>query len=130
MIMVALITDGVKVSVETGYQADYSNPMENEYVYAYRVTIENLSANPMTLIEMYLGIFDSKRPYRELESKGVEGVHPVIASNEAYSYVSGYTFHSDMGYIKGQYIFEDLRTSRIHYIMVPSFDLVAPFKYN
>jgi ApaG protein len=39
--MVSLISEGVEVSVETFYQQDYSNPMQSEYMFAYRIAIEN-----------------------------------------------------------------------------------------
>lgn len=38
--MVSKISEGVNVSVETFYQAEYSNPSTNEFMFAYRVTIE------------------------------------------------------------------------------------------
>jgi ApaG protein len=39
--MVSKISEGVEISVETFYQADYSNPLNSEYMFAYRITIEN-----------------------------------------------------------------------------------------
>ena len=38
--MVTFITDGVKVSVETIYQPEYSNPGNDHFMFAYKVTIE------------------------------------------------------------------------------------------
>ena len=35
------ISEGMEVSVETFYQPDYSNPISGEYMFAYRITIEN-----------------------------------------------------------------------------------------
>jgi uncharacterized protein affecting Mg2+/Co2+ transport len=42
--MVAEITDGVKVIVETEYQPSYSSPSQYHYVFTYKITIENQSA--------------------------------------------------------------------------------------
>ena len=39
--MISLISEGVEVSVETFYQQDYSNPIQSEYMFAYRIAIEN-----------------------------------------------------------------------------------------
>jgi ApaG protein len=44
--MVSMVTEGVKVSVESFYQPDYSNPVNSEYMFAYRITIENNNAFP------------------------------------------------------------------------------------
>jgi ApaG protein len=35
--MATTITEGVKVSVETIYQPEYSNPMNDHFMFAYRV---------------------------------------------------------------------------------------------
>ena len=43
--MVTKITDGVKVSVDTIYQPEYSNPINEHFMFAYRVKIENMGAN-------------------------------------------------------------------------------------
>ena len=46
--MVTSITQGVKVSVETFFQHNYSK--NGEFVFAYRVTIENKSENTVQLL--------------------------------------------------------------------------------
>ena len=43
------ITNGIKVSVETVYQADHSNPAENKFMFAYQVSIENMSSDTVQL---------------------------------------------------------------------------------
>ena len=50
-LMVSLISEGVEVSVETFYQQDYSNPMQSEYMFAYRIAIENHNSFPENFIE-------------------------------------------------------------------------------
>ena len=35
------ISQGIKINVETFFQPDQSSPMVNEYLFAYRITIEN-----------------------------------------------------------------------------------------
>ena len=39
--MVSKISEGVTISVETFYQPEHSNPENSEYMFAYRITIEN-----------------------------------------------------------------------------------------
>ncbi len=39
--MVSTISEGIEVTVETFYQPEYSNPVSGEYMFAYRITIEN-----------------------------------------------------------------------------------------
>ena len=47
--MTSKISEGVRISVETFYQQDYSNPMAGEYMFAYRITIENNNTFPVKL---------------------------------------------------------------------------------
>ena len=54
-----MISEGVKVSVETFYQQDYSNPRQSEYMFAYRVTIENKNPFPVKLEGRKWHIFDA-----------------------------------------------------------------------
>ena len=51
--MEALITRGIKVSVETFYQPAYSRPLEMKYIFSYHITIENLGALMTEMGKMY-----------------------------------------------------------------------------
>ena len=39
--MVSKISAGIEITVEVFYQSDYSNPLKGEFMFAYRITIEN-----------------------------------------------------------------------------------------
>jgi len=71
--MVSKISEGVNVSVETFYQAEYSNPSTNEFMFAYRVTIENKNSFPVKLLSRHWIIFDSNGSTREVEEKVLLG---------------------------------------------------------
>ena len=86
--MVAQITDGVKVSVETIYQPEYSNPSNEHFMFAYRIQIENLSPYTVQLMSRHWHIFDSNGSRREVEGEGVVGQQPVISPGEIHEYVS------------------------------------------
>ena len=62
--MVSKISEGVKVSVETFYQPEYSNPITSEYMFAYRITIENHNSFPVQLLRRHWYIFDSNAERR------------------------------------------------------------------
>ena len=99
--MVSKISEGVTISVETFYQQDYSNPLQSEYMFAYRITIENNNAFPVKLLSRHWHIFDSSGEYREVEGEGVVGMQPIINSGEEYQYVSGCNLHTEMGRMHG-----------------------------
>ena len=82
--MVTKITDGVKISVETVYQPEYSNPANNHFMFAYKITIENLTDYTVQLMRRHWYIFDSNGTHREVEGEGVVGQQPVIDPGESH----------------------------------------------
>ena len=78
--MESKISEGVKVSVETFYQQDYSNPLQSEFMFAYRITIENHNYFPVKLHSRRWHIFDSAVATGEVEGEGVVGMQPVISA--------------------------------------------------
>ena len=70
--MVSKISEGVKISVETFYQPDYSNPQSSEFMFAYRITIENNNSFAVKLLRRHWFIFDSDSTHREVEGETPE----------------------------------------------------------
>ncbi|GAA4322084.1 Co2+/Mg2+ efflux protein ApaG [Flaviaesturariibacter amylovorans] len=128
--MVSKISEGVKISVETFYQQDYSNPLQSEFMFAYRITIDNQNSFPVKLLSRHWFIFDSDGEYREVEGEGVVGMQPVINAHDEYQYVSGCNLHTEMGRMHGTYLMENLHTKQTFEVNIPAFEMVTPFKYN
>jgi ApaG protein len=128
--MASMISEGVQVSVETFYQPDYSNPQNAEYMFAYRITLDNHNAFAVKLISRHWYIFDSNGEHREVEGEGVVGVQPSIQPGESYQYVSGCNLRSEMGKMYGTYQMENLHSKQLFDVQIPSFEMMAPFKGN
>ncbi len=128
--MNSIISEGVEVSVETFYQPDYSNPINNEFMFAYRITIENHNSFSVKLHRRHWNIFDSNGSFREVEGEGVVGLQPVITAGEKYQYVSGCNLKTEMGKMSGTYEMENLFTKSYFQVNIPSFQLMVPFKNN
>ena len=128
--MVSRVTEGVKVSVESFYQPDYSNPLNNEYMFAYRITIENNNTYPVKLLRRHWFIFDSNADQREVEGEGVVGVQPQINPGERYQYISGCNLKTELGKMRGTYLMEDITSKKRFKVIIPSFDMVVPHKMN
>ncbi|MFZ9387858.1 MAG: Co2+/Mg2+ efflux protein ApaG [Chitinophagaceae bacterium] len=128
--MTSMISGGVKVSVETFYQQDYSNPQQSEYMFAYRITLENHNAFPIKLHRRHWHIFDSNGSYRDVEGEGVIGVQPTLQPGENYQYVSGCNLRTEMGRMNGRYEMENLHTRNMFFVSIPAFEMVAPMKNN
>lgn len=128
--MVHKVTNDVNIVVETFYQAEQSRPLHSEYLFAYRVTIENQGAVPVKLLRRHWYIVDSNGDIREVEGEGVVGQQPTIAPGESYQYISSCNLNSDIGKMYGSYLMENLFTKKTMSIDIPEFQLIAPFKEN
>ena len=128
--MVSMISEGVEVSVETFYQQDYSNPMQSEYMFAYRIAIENHNSFPVKLHRRHWYIFDSTGSTREVEGEGVVGVQPVLSPGEKYQYVSGCNLRTEMGRMHGTYQMENLNSKQMFQVDIPAFEMIVPMKNN
>ena len=128
--MTNLISEGVEVSVETFYQPDYSNPLQSEFMFAYRITLENHNSFPVKLNRRHWNIFDSNGSYREVEGEGVVGVQPTLQPGEKYQYVSGCNLRTEMGKMRGSYQMENLNNKKTFEVNIPEFEMIVPFKIN
>lgn len=130
MNMQSLTTQGVEITVETFYQPDYSNPVQQEFMFAYRITLENHNSFAVQLMRRHWDIFDTSGEYREVDGDGVVGQQPVLTPGETFQYVSGCNLKSEMGKMWGHYFMTNLLDHTEFKVVIPPFDMVAPFKGN
>ncbi|QQL49520.1 Co2+/Mg2+ efflux protein ApaG [Mucilaginibacter ginkgonis] len=128
--MTTTITDGVKVSVETQYQPEYSSPESDHFMFAYKINIENLSNYTIQLLRRRWDIFDSSGVHREVEGEGVVGEQPVIQPGESHEYVSGCNFKTDMGSMKGEYQMIRTMDNTLFEVQIPEFFMIVPYRLN
>ena len=128
--MVTSITEGVKVSVETIYQPEYSNPVNEHFMFAYKVNIENLTEFSVQLLNRHWEIFDSNGSKREVDGEGVVGMQPVIDPGENHEYVSGCNLKTDMGSMKGFYEMKRVVDEEVFLVSIPEFYLLTSYKLN
>lgn len=128
--MVQQITEGVNVMVEVFYQPSQSSPVNSEYLFAYRITIENTGIFPVMLHRRHWHIHESNGTHREVEGEGVVGQQPIIEPGASYQYISAANLTSDIGKMYGTYQMENLYNKTEFNVAIPEFQLVAPFKLN
>ncbi|EEI90955.1 protein ApaG [Sphingobacterium spiritivorum ATCC 33300] len=128
--MVSQITEGVKISVESIYQPEYSNPEKEHFMFAYRISIENVGDYTVQLLRRHWQIFDAIGEHREVEGDGVVGEQPVIQPGESHQYVSGCNLKSEMGYMEGTYQMSRQLDGEIFYVEIPRFNLIANHRLN
>jgi len=128
--MVTAITEGVKVTVETEFQPDYSSPRQFHYVFTYKITIENKSENTIQLKRRHWFIHDAGNLTREVEGEGVVGRQPILESGQIHQYVSGCNLKSGIGKMSGSYTMERVSDGRIFHVAIPEFLMIVPFRLN
>ncbi len=124
------ISGGVTISVETFYQPEYSNPLNQEFMFAYKITIQNNNNFPVKLLRRHWHIFDSNGIERIVEGEGVVGVQPVILPADAYQYISGCNLKTEIGKMHGNYVLENMHTHHTFNVVIPTFSMTAPLKLN
>ncbi len=128
--MVSAITNGVKVSVKTEYQAFYSNPMQANFVFSYRIFIENNSDATIQLLTRHWQIRDINGLKREVNGDGVVGLQPIIEPGESHEYVSGCNLTGMIGKMYGFYNMERIVDGGRFEVEIPEFVMEVPFLLN
>ncbi|MDH3711663.1 MAG: Co2+/Mg2+ efflux protein ApaG [Cyclobacteriaceae bacterium] len=128
--MVTAVTKGVKVSVETEYQPEYSSPSQHHYVFTYRISIENGGAHTIQLKRRRWYIHDANTSVRTVEGEGVVGQQPVLEPGEKHQYISGCNLKSGIGKMHGYYEMEQLIDGSKFKVSIPEFQMIFPFKLN
>lgn len=128
--MVTQSTAGISISVECIYQPEYSNPDNMHYMFAYRITIKNLSDFTTKLINRHWDIFDSIGDIQQVNGEGVVGEQPVLAPGESHQYVSGCNIRTEIGYMQGYYTMLREIDGELFKVNIPRFNLIATYRLN
>lgn len=128
--MKTAITKEVKVSVESFYVEKHSQ-QTGQFVFAYRVHIENIGSETVQLLRRHWFIFDSmSTPIREVEGEGVVGEQPILKAGESHQYTSWSPLRAPLGRMYGTFLMMRLTDHQTFMVTIPAFDLIAPFKRN
>ena len=71
--MVKAVTRNISVSVETSFLENDSDPEQQYFVWAYRITIENTGKETVQLLNRYWQITDAQGRGQEVRGAGVVG---------------------------------------------------------
>ena len=118
-------TGGITVSVETAYIEKDSDPDNQYFVWAYRIKIENNSANTVQLMSRHWKITDALGRQQEVKGAGVMGEQPVLAPGASFSYSSGTPLQTPSGFMRGTYAMR-ADNGREFDIEIPAFSLDCP----
>ncbi|MBX7181892.1 MAG: Co2+/Mg2+ efflux protein ApaG [Bacteroidia bacterium] len=124
------VSAGIKVSVQTRYEKNFSNPSYHHYFFGYKITLENTNDYTVQLKRRHWYIFDSNGIKHEVEGEGVIGEMPILEPGESFTYESGCNLRTSIGSMHGYYQFERLLDQSTFQVEIPKFILILPELLN
>ena len=122
-------TKKINITVNPYYLEEQSEPDEQHYVWAYQVTINNLSKETVQLKNRYWKITDSNGSKQEVKGEGVVGEQPILNPGEKFEYTSGTPLSTPSGFMEGYYVMETKNGNKFE-ASIPLFSLDAPTILN
>ena len=71
-------TKKINITVKPYYLEDQSEPEDQHYVWAYKVTIDNQGSEKIQLVNRYWKIIDANGTLQEVRGRGVVGEQPIL----------------------------------------------------
>lgn len=128
--MVSITTHDIRVSVESKFLSERSDPKSNFYFFVYFINIENHSPFTVQLLRRHWEITDSVGEKRIVDGEGVVGETPVLEPGKSFTYNSGCDLKSEFGKMKGYYVFKRLFDDKEFQVSIPEFLLEVKGKWN
>ena len=128
--MTTAVTEGIKISVQTKFEPNYSSPLGGQFLFAYHIIIENQNPFPVQLLHRHWYIFDSNGTHREVEGKGVVGLQPLIEAGAKYAYNSACDLFTERGTMRGTYQMRRMDNKQLFTVLIPEFTMEVPHSMN
>ncbi|HAD08186.1 MAG TPA: Co2+/Mg2+ efflux protein ApaG [Porticoccaceae bacterium] len=93
----------IEVSVVTEYLPRQSEPLKQQFAFAYHITISNHGNKAAQLVSRHWIITDGNEATQEVQGLGVVGEQPMINPGESYRYTSGVILETEIGTMSGTY---------------------------
>ncbi len=93
----------ITVTVRPQYLPEQSDPENQQFAFAYTVTIRNTGAAGVQLIARHWFITDGDGDVQEVKGLGVVGQQPLLRSGEHFEYTSWATLPTPAGTMRGEY---------------------------
>jgi ApaG protein len=119
-------TRGIRIIVTPTFLDEQSDPADNHFVWAYTVTISNVSPTTVQLTGRTWLITDAKGITETVQGPGVVGEQPILREGDTFTYTSGCPLSTPSGLMRGHY---DMRTvdGETFDAEIPAFSLDSPY---
>ncbi len=92
------------VEAEPQYLSEQSAPEEDQYAFAYTITITNTGEVPAQLIARHWIIDDARGHTEQVKGLGVVGHQPLLRPGESFQYTSGTRLATPTGSMRGSFL--------------------------
>jgi ApaG protein len=106
------VTQGIRISVESRYAPEYSQPQRNQWFFLYTIQIANEGEEEVQLLSRHWIIRDATGKIEEVRGPGVVGETPVLGPGESFEYTSGCPLQTPFGSMEGTYQMVTARNER------------------
>jgi ApaG protein len=117
------VVERIKIRATSRYLEDQSQPQDNQYVWAYRVQIENRSDRTVQMRTRHWFVTNALGMVHEVHGAGVVGHLPVIGPGGRFDYESGTPLRTASGIMHGAFRFFVFGPGMVIKVPVPGFSL-------
>ena len=122
----AATTRDIRVVVRSFFLEDQSQPENRQFVWAYRVRIENGGRETVQLVRRSWMITDARGRTQHVDADGVVGEQPVLDPGDAFEYTSGTPLETPTGFMRGAYHMVLTASGEAFEVAIPHFSLDSP----
>ncbi|MEZ5287178.1 MAG: Co2+/Mg2+ efflux protein ApaG [Vicinamibacterales bacterium] len=122
-------TNGIRVRVASEFLPDRSSPRDDQYVFAYHITISNVGSEVAQLISRHWIITNADGETEEVQGPGVVGEQPVLGPGDEYQYTSFCPLKTNVGTMHGSYTMATTG-GQVFQARIAPFTLAVPHALN
>jgi ApaG protein len=97
------VTEGIRVTVQSAFRQDRSEPDRGRWLFTYTVRIANEGQAAAQLVSRHWIITDANGERQEVAGDGVVGHQPHLAPGERFEYTSFCVLQTPHGSMRGTY---------------------------
>lgn len=97
------VTQGIRVEVRSFFVPERSAPEEEQWFFAYQITISNEGEETAQLMSRHWIITDGNGEEEEVKGPGVVGEQPELAPGQSFQYTSACPLETPVGSMRGTF---------------------------
>ncbi len=95
----------ISATAITKYMESRSDPENDDYAFAYAITIKNDGDIPARLLRRHWFVKSDNGNVQEVQGDGVVGEQPLIQPEGVFKYTSWVTLQTPTGHMEGKFLF-------------------------